>query len=291
MDHPIQGEKPSLVLELHRLASEGTIPLTDVLRKALIVATKLRIEDFRVWISDELTGYVGKGKEIPKYRYVRGLLVGRTAFNDQLPLRFQDSEMESACSVMPMADSAAELEQLAQSERFVSVTFPANIVTILRSGFPGLEFLPQLLLPAIAIQGICDKIRTIILEWSLKLEEEGILGEGMSFSDDEKRRAAAAPNIHIEKIGQFYGNLGGSITAETVQIGNYSSIHEQLKQAGILQSERNQLEDILDGLKKAKHEEKPPLLKRGMEWVDKNKAQLGTLAVQVGAWFTGHDHH
>lgn len=282
---------PSLVLELQQLAGSNPSPISEVLRKALIVATKLKVEDFRVWISDELTGYVGKGKEIPKYRFVRGHLVGQTPFSNQMPLRFHDSETESACSTIPLAESAAELERLAQSEQFVTVLFPANIVNIIRSGFPGYEFLPQLLVPAIAVQGICDKIRTIILEWSLKLEHEGILGEGMSFSDDEKRKAAATPNIHIENITNFTGHLGGNITADTVQIGNYSSMHEQLKDAGVSQAERNQLEDILDALKKAKPEDKPPLLKQGMEWVNKNKVALGTLAVQLTAWFTGHHHH
>jgi hypothetical protein len=39
--------------------------------------------------------------------------------------------------------------------------------------------------------------RTVILEWSLRLEKDGVLGEGMSFSDKEKESAASA-TYHIQ---------------------------------------------------------------------------------------------
>jgi hypothetical protein len=37
--------------------------------------------------------------------------------------------------------------------------------------------------------GILDAVRNIILEWSLKLEEQGIIGNGMSFSKGERDKA------------------------------------------------------------------------------------------------------
>lgn len=40
---------------------------------------------------------------------------------------------------------------------------------------------------------IIEKVKNTILEWTLKLEEEGVLGEGMRFSDKEKQSAMALP--------------------------------------------------------------------------------------------------
>ena len=52
---------------------------------------------------------------------------------------------------------------------------------------------------------VIDAVRTMILNWSLKLEEEGILGEGLSFSEEEKQKAATSTQIRIEN---FQGILG-----------------------------------------------------------------------------------
>ena len=61
---------------------------------------------------------------------------------------------------------------------------------------------PSVQLDAAQLQGILDSVRTTILEWSLKLEEDGILGDGMSFSREEKQ-LASSNTYHIETfIGQ-----------------------------------------------------------------------------------------
>lgn len=50
-----------------------------------------------------------------------------------------------------------------------------------------------------------DTVRNIILEWALKLEEDGILGEGLSFSNEEKQQASK----HNYTVNNFYGNSSG----------------------------------------------------------------------------------
>jgi len=49
---------------------------------------------------------------------------------------------------------------------------------------------PFLIIQRNRLIGILDTVRTTILEWSLKLEEDGIIGEGMSFSPQEKAMAS-----------------------------------------------------------------------------------------------------
>lgn len=53
-----------------------------------------------------------------------------------------------------------------------------------------MEFQPVLHVSRAQFRGIIDAVRNIVLDWSLKLETAGILGVGMTFSREEKVRAA-----------------------------------------------------------------------------------------------------
>ena len=43
----------SIVIELQQLASDGTCPIATLLRKALIVATKLNLMDIKIWTKSQ----------------------------------------------------------------------------------------------------------------------------------------------------------------------------------------------------------------------------------------------
>jgi len=53
-----------LVLELQQEAADGSSPLPDILRKARMVATKLKLADMNAWIGHELHGY-SRDSEVP----------------------------------------------------------------------------------------------------------------------------------------------------------------------------------------------------------------------------------
>lgn len=52
-----------------------------------------------------------------------------------------------------------------------------------------------------AVKDIEEKVKNAILEWTLKLEEEGIVGENMMFSDKEKDCATNIP----QTVNNYYG--------------------------------------------------------------------------------------
>jgi hypothetical protein len=140
--------------------------------------------------------------------------------------------------------------------------------------------IPTLLLGKSTIRGILDAVRNEVLRWSLELERRGVLGEGMTFSPEEKTRAAAV-SYHI---GTFSGVLG-NVSSSQVQIGDYGAIHGRLKLAGVPQEARNELENILDELKSAPPEKRPGLARRGMEWLVKYGPAIGSLSETIRAWF------
>src|SRR6266478_4649556 len=53
-------------------------------------------------------------------------------------------------------------------------------------------FVPAVQISSSQFHRILDAVRNTILEWSLKLEKDKILGEGMTFSKSEKEVAAAS---------------------------------------------------------------------------------------------------
>lgn len=45
---------PTLVEELQQDALSDEIPVNNLLRKALVVATKLKLKEFQIWVEHEL---------------------------------------------------------------------------------------------------------------------------------------------------------------------------------------------------------------------------------------------
>ena len=86
------------------------------------------------------------------------------------------------------------------------------------------------------MRGIIDAVRNIVLDWALKLEGDGILGDEISFSDKEKQKAA---NVHYT-IKNFISNVSHS----QIQQGTFTS-HQQVE---ITTENRSLLQDFLSDL-------------------------------------------
>jgi AbiTii len=121
--------------------------------------------------------------------------------------------------------------------------------------------------------GIVGAVRNRLLEWSIQLEKQRILGEEMSFKDEEKAMARNQTfNI------QHMAGIIGDVTNSDVEIYDYSSIHKTLKDAGVPKTERDDLEQIMDDLKASSPQEKPLLLDKAKAWVARNQEFLGAAA-------------
>lgn len=268
------------------MARDGKSDLQDLLRHALVVAAKLKVEDFRTLIDAELNGYQGQLIEPPKYRQCVASLKLPKPYGGFTDVNFpQDAQLENQLTRIHLSMPVAQLQSILESNQpAVSIGLSAEARNALRRmcGNDDDILILQRWVHMSDVAKAIAGIRNVILEWALKLEDEGILGEGMTFSDDEKQRAAQSPGVHIQNFHGVFGNVSG----QNVQIGDYGSIHQQLKDAGVSQAERNELENILDALKKAKADEKPSLVQRGMDWIGRNKEALGTLAAVIKGWFS-----
>jgi hypothetical protein len=128
----------------------------------------------------------------------------------------------------------------------------------------------QIKFSPVQLKGLLNAVKDKLLDWSLELETRGIIGENMSF--DEKERKSAQSQVF--NIQNFTGVLG-DISHSSVQVYDYSTLHQTLKQHNVPQQERNGLENIMDELKKAEAGKKDGLLEKGKAWIVKNEPFLG----------------
>ena len=77
---------------------EDKLSLTMLLRKALVIASKLGISDFSEWVNNELNGYKVESK-MPDYRKCKGKLYGFTPYTGWQPIIFPDAKEEDLITI------------------------------------------------------------------------------------------------------------------------------------------------------------------------------------------------
>lgn len=197
---------PPIVLELQRDALDSNVRPSDLLRKALVVAKKLKIQELEDWVAAELGGY-GETAHVPPYRVMTGQIRAYNPYNGYwMPVILQDAEQAERLSRRANCQAIAELEALATKENSKLVMpFSQDVEAFLMRGM-GVPVQPTLVVPHSGIIRVLDATRNIVLNWALKLEDDGILGHNMSFSSEERRIASH----HTYNITNFYGAVTGS---------------------------------------------------------------------------------
>jgi hypothetical protein len=85
----------SVIVELQRDALDKNVSVSELLRKALVVARKLKLSELQKWIENELNGYKD---ETPDYRVAFGQIRGWNPYNGWVPLIFEDHKEAEALS-------------------------------------------------------------------------------------------------------------------------------------------------------------------------------------------------
>lgn len=202
----------SLVLELQREAYNSNSSITNLLRKAYIVSRKLNIVDFQKWINCEINGYNSEF-EVPEYRQIYSELKAFNPYRGWVSTQITDRELEKMITTIKVTQSVSELEALTNSDSgHISMVINGACKSMLGEMFEySTDY--RLVFSQAQIQSILDRVRNIVLEWSLRLEEDGIMREGMTFTDAEKKVAQEKGNSY-----NFY--LNGNFTHSPIQVQN-----------------------------------------------------------------------
>jgi len=261
-----------LVLQLQEDLVTGNKKVQELLRLAKLIAAKLEVGSLEHWIEREITGYP-HNEELPDYRLVRGGYL--EVFN---PMRgWMPVSGGPGTITVPIHESISELEAFLKED--VVQYQPGKKVPVTDITGSGMfsEFPQRVQISTSGFRRIIEHVRKRLLDWALELEKKGVLGENMSFNEGEKQ---TAQNITVSNIEKFTGVLG-NVSHSQFAIYDYSSIHKTIKERGVPVEERNQLEEIMDGLKESDAKEKEGWLQKGKNWIVRNQEFLGASASVV----------
>ncbi len=196
----------SIITELQQDAVNNEVDLTNLLRKALVVAKKLKAADFEKWIQNELNGY--RKDKIPSYRL---LPCEPRLYHHQsgwVPIIMEDPKETELLSVWPCFNPVAELKALAsgaQAHPHFQAPYPPTVERdLLRLvNYPSR---PMCYIAKLSVIGILDKVRNTLLNTAIDLDKDGIKGESYSFSEEETKKASK----NILTVNNFYKDINES---------------------------------------------------------------------------------
>ncbi len=105
----------SIVLELQQLATDGNNNITDLLRKTLVVASKLKLTELRTWVHCELNGY--NGNPLPAYRKVGATIHVQNPVRGLLPITIENETIAAELTFVAFDNPIAELEDFVTNRK------------------------------------------------------------------------------------------------------------------------------------------------------------------------------
>lgn len=276
-----------IVLQLQELASGGKHDISDLLRKSLIVATKLRLEEFRLWIDAELNGYKD-AKSIPEYRIIYGDLQVLNPVRGPIPVNIAPEHRKSLSKVF-VFESVSKIKELTAVRDGESIHYylsPERESAVMRAQEYPMR--PVRIVSVGTLTAVLEAVRNRVLEWALELEERGVIGHGFSFSAEE-RSAAMSSNIRIENFQGVLGNVSGGTVSQTnslsIQSSNFDSLAKYLIEQGV---ERNEVKELEVAISSDPHPESSTKLgPKVSNWVGKMISRAASGGWDVGVAVAG----
>ncbi|MGG3641446.1 hypothetical protein ABES38_08700 [Bacillus gobiensis] len=197
----------SLVHDLQKEASDSTDSISNLLRKAYLVSRKLNVKDLETWLSKEINGYK-KNDIVPDYRIVIGEVRAFNPYRGWIPVML-DENLDEITRKQTVFDSVAQLEHLMESQQdgILAIQLSSGIQRSLAE-LTNHDFEYQYFFSSSQVEKIFETVRNGVLEWSIKLEESGVLGENFSFTESEKEKAKSSSSD--QTINIFNGAVVGS---------------------------------------------------------------------------------
>lgn len=217
------GRRTGLILEIQAASIDESTSSASLLAKAKIAASKLGLKGTVDWVESEINGYNCLYDELPDYRKAHGALHLKNPYHGLIPYIIKDETAEELITRTPIVQSVGEIESLIKSKasdgifQYTLSNKARGILIDWQEKSQGFALEPVLLLNDASLTRVVQKTRSLVLDWALKLEEQGIMGEDMTFSNEEKKRAVpVTQNVFAQNIGVI-GNVSDSASVLNTQ--------------------------------------------------------------------------
>ncbi len=252
----------TLLREIQSSCTDPSVDISMLLRKCMILASRLRSSEMKRWINNELNGYEST-EELPNYRIfeseVRGDFIrslGGGFRGIPIPKAIIDKEYHELlfdCYLMqPIgAYSDALIDKNEASPREM---WPADAVALFaRKLFKGLVMVQAWkTIPRSLLVGITEQIRTKILSFMLELEQisENIGEENLTSEQKDIKEISKSFTTNI------YGNVQNlaidcnriiQVNTQDISLGNFDLLKDYLSRIGIKEDD---IKDLQSAIKK-----------------------------------------
>lgn len=194
----------SLILQIQELALSSDCDIVQLLRRSHVAAVKLGLDETVDWLHHELDGYP-LDVDIPEYRYIKPRVCMKDPFDRRIELVTEPDIPE-----LPCLESASALAAgLTNSGSVFCMEFGGELKQQLIDRY-NLKGSPYFEVSCVAVKKLLDRLQNNILNWALELEQRGVVGEKLSFSNEETilaRGSMPAINYYVFNI---YGDANGA---------------------------------------------------------------------------------
>ncbi|MEN4695594.1 hypothetical protein ABEG96_22080 [Pantoea agglomerans] len=243
-----------MVIRFQAMAMDNSTDIATLVRMAKAIAVKLQLHQIVEWSDNELNGYEDTD-DLPSYRITLGTLKGYNPMNGLIPMSVDNQDEEYYHRTVKIRNPVTELA-LAYGHPNASMKFPYSMEysSKLQSSQP--KFLRFQIVRVIGqhkMLNVVEQVRNYLLTWSLALEQQGILGENLQFSQRDKERAPMTTNNF-----NFNGNINnaGVIGADNhdftqqntlqVKAGDFDALKAWLESLGFTAQDVQELKTVLD---------------------------------------------
>lgn len=197
----------NLLTDIEAAAIDSTVPITDLLRKCMVLAARLKHEEFSQWVSRELNGYADTDHLPPYRRFPRGPSLGHFSGgfgaelkNAPIPLGHLPEKVRTRITVHEASDTLAALDAMAKSEGGLRWPWPADMVAYVAEFHPMYDHYRLMdawcPIPLGAMKGVTDSVRSRILEFVLAIQAED--------PDAGESQPSAPPPLPMPSVSHIY---------------------------------------------------------------------------------------
>jgi AbiTii len=272
----------SLLRDIQDDATNNDTPVTVLLRRCMILATRLQHEPLKEWAKLEMNGYP-EGAPLPPYRprvtaQVLGNFsgpFGSAARNMSLPESVIPAELRDGLFRIEVREGVAQIEALVDSgENQFEMSWPAEVVATYQDQFVEMMNLvgARKVVPATLFVGVLSGIRDRIVQFALEIEEvDPAAGEAAPGETPiEPGRVTQIFNQTFHGDNTAFAAAGHSVNQTQTATIDVEAVRQTADAFGITEADREALVTAIDtdgGIPGEKTR----------EWIDRLKA--GSVAV------------
>jgi hypothetical protein len=281
----------NLIDEIIAGVTQTKEPISDILRRCLVLAYKLKNDTLRVWVEKELNGYDSLD-ELPDYRRANGVAKGLFLGGWGSELRDQPlapsvlkPEHQHFASEIRLFQPIASYEN-ADSAKNPTISWPQDLVVRYQSSFyEGMALNRAWMeVPASLITGMVDIVRTRILTFALEIQDQ--------LPDSQEQSVRQIPPAEVERIVQVtiyggqnvFGNMN-AFNAPVVMAGDLASLKASISALGVPHQDFAELEASLrdTGVPTTDDAQNRRLSDATLQWIAKAAKKVGSTSLKIGA--------